>query len=230
MPISLPPVPAEVPVLVETSFAHQYGPEHHGIDVDTQWWCEVTRRPRSDDAIASVTPPGVEPYRPMLNVTLAAEDLDETEAVGHYAIRIARCVVRLLADRDDQGAMAELRSLLSPSGPVGKGSKEAWDSLYRWLDSAAVVDRCDGVSPIEVDGWGRPVELWTLTRVAEYLGYQGASAAGSARKQLHRWGITAEGRAPGRGGESLFAADQVQAAHASRPGRGRRTDLIESGE
>jgi hypothetical protein len=67
----------------------------------------------------------------------------------------------------------------------------------------------------------RPRELWPLSRVAEYLGV----TTGSARVQMHRWGFTAEGRAPGRGGESLSAADLVQAAHAHRPGRGARTDL-----
>ncbi|MER5875500.1 hypothetical protein ABT119_06165 [Streptomyces sp. NPDC001910] len=69
---------------------------------------------------------------------------------------------------------------------------------------------------------GREVEQWPVTRVAELLGFSGPSAAGSARKQLSRWGLSAVGRAPGRGGESLFAADQVQAAHAARPGSGRR--------
>ncbi|MDX3329684.1 hypothetical protein PV405_34380 [Streptomyces sp. ME02-6979-3A] len=68
---------------------------------------------------------------------------------------------------------------------------------------------------------GRDRELWPVSQVAAFLGFEGPSASGSARKQLSRWGFTAEGRAPGRGGESLFAADQVQAAHAHRPGRGR---------
>lgn len=67
----------------------------------------------------------------------------------------------------------------------------------------------------------RDYERWPISRVAEYLGYQGASATGSARKQLSRWGLYAVDRAPGRGGEARFAADQVQAAHAARPGKGR---------
>lgn len=76
--------------------------------------------------------------------------------------------------------------------------------------------------PETIDAFlARDRELWPISQVAEFLGFTGASAAGSARKQLSRWGFTAEGRAPGRGGESLFAADQVQAAHAHRPGRGR---------
>lgn len=74
----------------------------------------------------------------------------------------------------------------------------------------------------DIDAYGtRGYDRWTISQVADYLGYTGKSANGSARKQMSRWGLEAVGRAPGRGGESLFAADQVQAAHASRPGRGR---------
>lgn len=71
----------------------------------------------------------------------------------------------------------------------------------------------------------RDVELWPVSRIAEYLGYSGPSATGSARKQLSRWGFTAASRAPGRGGESLYASDQIIVAHGARPGRGARTDL-----
>lgn len=63
----------------------------------------------------------------------------------------------------------------------------------------------------------RPRDLWPLSRVAGYLGL----TAGSARVQMRRWGFTAEGRAPGRGGESLYPADLVEAAHTHRPKRGR---------
>ncbi|WJV44530.1 hypothetical protein [Streptomyces flavofungini] len=67
----------------------------------------------------------------------------------------------------------------------------------------------------------RDVDHWPLSQVADYLGYQGPSAQGSARKQLSRWGLQAISRAPGRSGEGRYAADQVQAAHGARPGRGR---------
>ncbi|WP_331762232.1 hypothetical protein OG612_44845 (plasmid) [Streptomyces sp. NBC_01527] len=67
----------------------------------------------------------------------------------------------------------------------------------------------------------RDVDLWPISQVAEYLGYSGSSATGSARKQLYRWGLTPAGRAPGRGGESLYAANQIVAARALRPGKGR---------
>ena len=82
--------------------------------------------------------------------------------------------------------------------------------------------------PAGIDDYlSRQVETWTLTQVAAHLGFGGtsATAAGSARKQLSRWGITAVGRAPGRGGESLYDADQVRVAAEQRPGRGARTDL-----
>ncbi|WP_063760822.1 hypothetical protein [Streptomyces aureocirculatus] len=71
----------------------------------------------------------------------------------------------------------------------------------------------------------RDYERWTISQVAEHLGYSGASATGSARKQLSRWGISAVDRQPGRDGESRYAADQVEAAHRARPGKGRRGAL-----
>ncbi|MGI5397241.1 hypothetical protein [Streptomyces sp. CA-251251] len=74
----------------------------------------------------------------------------------------------------------------------------------------------------DIDAYGTcDYERWTISQVADHLGYQGTSAAGTARKQMSRWGLDAVGRAPGRGGESLYAAVQVQAAHAARPGKGR---------
>lgn len=76
--------------------------------------------------------------------------------------------------------------------------------------------------PETVDSYrDREVELWSVSRIAQHLGYEGKSAAGTTRSQLSRWGLSAAGRAAGRGGESLYAADQVQALHAHRPGRGR---------
>ncbi|MFF5315879.1 MULTISPECIES: hypothetical protein [Streptomyces] len=80
--------------------------------------------------------------------------------------------------------------------------------------------------PAAIDAYlTRPRDLWTVSQIATYLGYQGdpSSAASSARRQLGRWGFTAEGRAPGRGGESLYPADQIIAAHTHRPGKGNRT-------
>ncbi|MFE9845805.1 hypothetical protein [Streptomyces goshikiensis] len=66
---------------------------------------------------------------------------------------------------------------------------------------------------------------WTADEIAQYLGYAGANAAGSARKQLSKWGISATRRAPGRGGVSYYSAEEVKVANARRRGQGYRSDL-----
>jgi hypothetical protein len=108
-------------------------------------------------------------------------------------------------------------------------SVTAWDTLRgtELLEPDRYVCRRPQWLPETIDAFiGRDRELWPLSRVAEYLGL----TAGSARVQMRRWGFTAEGRAPGRGGESLYAADLIQAAHTHRPGRGARTDLRDAEE
>ncbi|MFJ9799835.1 hypothetical protein [Streptomyces sp. NPDC101145] len=83
----------------------------------------------------------------------------------------------------------------------------------------------------DIDAYGtRDYEQWTISEVAEHLGYQGASATGSARKQLSRWELYPVGRAPGRTGENLYPADQVRALHAARPGRGRHGAARDGGK
>lgn len=73
--------------------------------------------------------------------------------------------------------------------------------------------------PETIDAYrDRGPELWPVSRVADYLGQSPASA----RTWLYRAGLGAVGRAPGRGGESLYAADQVQAVREHSPGKGRR--------
>ena len=213
--ISLPPVPLDTPVLVETSFSSHDGPQAHGIDTRTQWWCQVIRRPRFDDAIARVAQPGAESYQCLVEITLPADDLDDTETVGRYAVNVTRCLVRWLNARDDS-ALAELKILLGPKGPMGDASSPIWRRVLDWLDAAQSGD----LVPLSMHGGGWP-EKWRLSDVATHL----RLTTGSARVQMRRWGIEAIGRAPGRGGESLFAADQVRAAHLNRPGRGYRTDL-----
>lgn len=64
--------------------------------------------------------------------------------------------------------------------------------------------------------------LWTLERAAYFLG---ASSTDSARKTLSRWGVRAVARESGRGGQSLYDAEQVRRERSSRPGQGARTDL-----
>ncbi len=114
--------------------------------------------------------------------------------------------------------LAHLREHDAPMSPT------AWDTLRPTpiLEPDRYVCRRPQWLPETVEAYiRRDRELWPLGRVAEYLGV----TPGSARVQMRRWGFSAEGRAPGRGGESLYAADLVQAAHTHRPGRGARTDL-----
>jgi hypothetical protein len=63
--------------------------------------------------------------------------------------------------------------------------------------------------------------LWTPEQAAAHLGV----AAGSVRKALHRLGVRPVARQPGRSGRNLYDPEQVRAAAASRPGKGKRTDL-----
>uniref|UniRef100_UPI0030E095E5 hypothetical protein n=1 Tax=Streptomyces tubercidicus TaxID=47759 RepID=UPI0030E095E5 len=106
---------------------------------------------------------------------------------------------------------------------------KAWDTLRgtgHLPDPDRYVCGLPQWKPDSIEAYvSRDRELWPISQVAAELGYSGPSATGTARKQLHRWGIAAEGRGPGRGGESLFPADQILAARAARPGRGARTDL-----
>lgn len=70
-------------------------------------------------------------------------------------------------------------------------------------------------------------ELIDISEVAERLGYKGDSAAASARKRLSSWGVKrAQVREHPTSGrlQSLFLSGEVDAAIASRPGRGARTD------
>lgn len=103
----------------------------------------------------------------------------------------------------------------------------AWDTLRGTgvLDPDRHVCKRPQWAPETVQAFiDRRPELWPLTRVAAHLGV----TPGSARVQMRRWGFTAVGREPGRGGENLYAADLVRAAHSHRPGRGARTDLTDA--
>lgn len=129
---SWPAVPADVPVLTGTSFSQEIVPEGEGVDPASQWWCEVTLRPQRGDALARVTPPGAEPHWSLVRVTLPADDRDDAEATGRYAVDVTRQAVRLVAGED--GALEELRRLLAPSGPMSSRSSTAWYRLRAWLE------------------------------------------------------------------------------------------------
>ena len=72
---------------------------------------------------------------------------------------------------------------------------------------------------------------WVILHCAEFITgseaavIMGLSSGDGARRQLDRWAVPAIGRAPGRGGESLYLMEEVRAAVKNRPGRGARTDL-----
>ncbi|MGW4802978.1 hypothetical protein [Kitasatospora sp. NPDC004272] len=64
-----------------------------------------------------------------------------------------------------------------------------------------------------------PAEQWTLQQATDHMR---AANPNTAQRALARLGVQAVGRAPGRGGQSLYAPAEVMWAHATRP-RPRRT-------
>lgn len=70
------------------------------------------------------------------------------------------------------------------------------------------------------------MELWTTEQVREELG---AKTIRSASRTLHRLGVRAVAREPGRLGMNLYDAAAVRAAIEKRPGRGRRATTKELG-
>ncbi|MEV0236854.1 hypothetical protein [Nonomuraea sp. NPDC050786] len=136
MTVHPPPIPEEVRILTGTSNSDEITPEDHGIDSATEWWCEAIRRPRYGDAVAWVRGPGGRRYDSFLMVTLPANDLDDAERTGRYAIEVARHLARVIADPDDRQAWDTLQELLSPDGPMGGSSKRAWHRIHQWLPNA----------------------------------------------------------------------------------------------
>ncbi|MGA5820790.1 hypothetical protein ACPC54_23355 [Kitasatospora sp. NPDC094028] len=100
-------------------------------------------------------------------------------------------------------------------GPAYEKDQD-WDGE---LDISEIIEGID-LGPI-VERWDPDAE-WTIEDVADRIG---AGSTGSARKTLSRWDIEAIGRQPGRGGQSIYRAENVIAAMNDRPGRGARTDL-----
>lgn len=69
---------------------------------------------------------------------------------------------------------------------------------------------------------GQPRELWTTTQAAEHCGVK-PKTFNDYRQRLGA--PDPVDRQPGRSGQDLYDAAAVRAWHASRPGRGARTDL-----
>lgn len=221
MPLTLPPLPDEnIPVVIQTPHSTVDGDlSHEGIDTRSQWWCEVSLRPRRGDAVGALFPPGAARYNPLVDFILGAEDLYEAETVAHRTIQIGRHIAALVADHDDQGAWNALK---------GKGLPNGYTRTVRdWLKDV------DYLAPewetLRLEGAGAGGDLWTVSMVAKHLGYSGPSANGSARKQLSRWGIRSLGREAGRRGESQYLASEVMSAHDARPGKGRHGATREGG-
>ncbi|MEV4335307.1 hypothetical protein AB0K02_33235 [Streptomyces sp. NPDC049597] len=120
-------MPREVPVLVETPLSDRRGP----ADTD-QWWCQANWRPPHRDVRLCVMRPG-HPDEDFIAVTVPADDLDEAEDSAPYGLDVARHIVRLINNRDDAEAWADLKTLLGPAGPMGGQSAKAWHRLLEWL-------------------------------------------------------------------------------------------------
>ncbi|OQQ13010.1 hypothetical protein B0675_40035 [Streptomyces sp. M41(2017)] len=214
---AFPPMPdQDVPFFVQTSGTYDtddWGDlERHGIDPDRDWWCEVVLRTRRSDAIASLYPPGAQRHQPLVEFILGADDLYEAEAVAHRAIRVGRSIAALLVDPADAAAWQALRGQGLPAAHV--------DEIRSWLRAVEELGHRWEPLTLEASGWAG--ELWTVSMIAEYLGYEGASATNSARVWLSRKGIKPEGRQTGRHGQTEYDADLIRQAKEASPGKGRR--------
>ncbi|GAA4088399.1 hypothetical protein [Nonomuraea soli] len=122
-------------IVTGTSNGWDHGPDHHGIDTATSWWCEAAYRPRHNDAMAEVHAPGL-PRQGVVTVFLPADGLDDTESTGSYAIDVTPMLMRLRADCGEREAWGSLKELLSSSGPMSSTSQRAWLRVREWLDEA----------------------------------------------------------------------------------------------
>ncbi|MEU4576013.1 hypothetical protein [Nonomuraea sp. NPDC023979] len=71
-----------------------------------------------------------------LKVTLPADELDDAERIGQYAIKIARHLVQVIPNANDRPAWDSLKELLSSDGPMGGTSRQAWLRILEWLPAA----------------------------------------------------------------------------------------------
>jgi hypothetical protein len=113
--------------------------------------------------------------------------------------------------------------LLDPPAPQGNGTVERPEVHQRVVDAFTaagwtVHGGLDLVAPPAPADGTPPRELWTVQDVADFLGV----TRDSARGQLSRWGVKAAYHyREGNLLASLFRSDEVRAAHAARPGRGK---------
>jgi hypothetical protein len=130
----LGPIPAAAPILTTTSHDDPVDPRTAGINPATQWWADACHRPRLRNARVVITPPGAQPGGDFLTLTLPADDIKDTEAAARYALDIARQLIQLATDTDDDAPMARLKELLSSDGPMGGQSRAAWHQVLGWLN------------------------------------------------------------------------------------------------
>jgi hypothetical protein len=114
------------------------------------------------------------------------------------------------SDGDHDEAADRAEDLLAEAGWSTAGSWEATDTGY-----IITVERAD------------QNETWTLTEAANHMG---AASTDTASRALRRLGVEKVGRAATAGGQSIYNAVEVMYAHATRPGRGARTDLKDKAE
>lgn len=219
-----PPMPdQDIPFFVQTSGTYDtddWGDlERHGIAPGRDWWCEVVLRTKRGDAIASLYPPGAARHQPLFELILGAEDLYEAEAVAHRAIRLGRSIAALLVDRSDAAAWQSLKGLGLPPGHT--------EMIKSWIRAVEELGHRWEPLILEASGWAG--EMWTVSMIAEFLGYEGQSAANSARVWLSRKGIKPQGRQTGRHGQTEYDAELIRQAKEASPGKGRRGAQREGG-
>jgi hypothetical protein len=161
---------------------------------------------------------------------IPADDNVDTPEVTEDAV--AQQMAHLIVDEYDtidQALTDRIRSLRHEREQEVKDGYRATTEGGRTESSArritALEEEAQEVEQLQnrlADLMGTLPELWTIERVATYIG---ASSTGSARRTLSRWEVAAVSRQAGRGGQSLYNAAQVREAKNARPGRGKRNDL-----
>ncbi|MFE9850288.1 hypothetical protein ACFYPN_15960 [Streptomyces sp. NPDC005576] len=143
------------------------------------------------------------------------------------------------ADFDLTAIETEYRDAIDAALPngVGLSGKEFLGPYYEAdrefdgypVDEDGNIDIPAVIAGIDISTIVDRHELWAIDQVADHLDYKGASAAGTARKTLSRWGVArhdmVEHPDSGRPQARYRAAD-VKAARAAAPGQGARTDTV----